>query len=53
MKILQDSLWNNARRPQLVQNTKCAVATTSLRITNNTLSKLINKVSCRDHKKTW
>jgi len=52
MKILQDSLWDNARRPQLIQNTKCVVTTTSLRITNSTLSKLINEISCGDHKKT-
>jgi len=29
------------------------LTTTSLRMTNNTLSKLIDKVSCWDHKRTW
>jgi len=44
----KNCLWENYKR-----HWKSVVATTSLRITNNILSKLIGEVSYRDHKKTW
>jgi len=43
----KNCLWENYKR-----HWKSIVATTSLRITNNILSKLIGEVSYRDYKKT-
>ena len=45
-KRRKNCLWENYERHW--KN----VVTTSLRITNNALSKLIGKVFCRDHKRT-
>ena len=43
----RNCLWENYER-----HWKNVVVTTSLKITNNALSKLIGKVFCRDHKRT-